>query len=436
MNPSKPGKKAAVLGLGLSGFASAVFLHNQGYDLWVSDSGNSEAVQKRADSLKEQGIPVEFGKHSVERILESDWVLISPGIMPSSDIYQAILKKNIPIYSEIEVASWFCPSEHVVAVTGTCGKTTVATLISRVLQTTGRRVITCGNIGNPWIGELAGIQREDFVVLEISSFQLQHCFRFKPHVAVLLNLSANHQDWHADMEEYVEAKLRMFQNQTSKDYAFYRLKDHQDYFPSFKTKALVQNFGGGHFDNPNAEVIHKVAEIFRVASAKIQKVLDEFTGIEHRLENFLTAGGVTYVNDSKSTTTSSLAWALEKFPDKSVVLIAGGHPKSEDFDLIRALVSHKVKKAILIGEARPLLRKAWEGSCPFFETNDFRLAIETAREAAKSGDTVLLSPACASFDMFNNYQERGQLFKRIAQEINSIDPKVPGTFCSTPASTR
>lgn len=415
------GKKVAVLGLGKSGFESARFLHAQGFQVFVSDSGKGSAVDERAAGLGNEGIEFETGGHSVSRILNCDWILISPGIPPTAPVYQAVREKGLPVWSEVEVASWFCPSEKIIAITGTSGKTTVTTLLVQSFEKTKGRTIGCGNVGNPWIGEISKIQPDDFVVLELSSFQLAHCRRFRPHAGVLLNLSPNHQDWHPNMDDYVAAKLKMFERQTADDFAFVRQADRHRFFPNYPFQAKVfyfdeaQSPGGG--TNPNHEAVRQVAQRFGCEQGVVEDVLKNFQGIEHRMERVASIHGVTYINDSKSTTSASLAWALRQLGNKKVILLAGGHPKGSDFDSVRALVRQKVKKAILIGEARPLLRAAWAGSCLLEEAQDFYSAVKTAEQNAEPGDAVLLSPACASFDMFKNYEERGRRFKEIVAEF-------------------
>ena len=413
------GKKIAVLGLGVSGFESARFLRAKGFEVFVSDQGSSALITERAGALAGMGISVETGRHSTERILECDWILISPGIPPTSSVYRAAEAKGIPILSEIEAASWFCPSKRVIAVTGSSGKTTVSTLLGRVFEKALGRTVVCGNIGNPWIGEISGLGAGDTVVLEVSSFQLMHCRTFRPETGILLNLSPNHQDWHRDMREYAAAKLRIFECQNSGDHAVLRRKDQESFFPGYAFKASRHYFGADPSLNPNEEVVRLAAGIYEVDPQMTEDVLRHFEGIEHRLEKVALLNGVQYINDSKCTTSASLAWALSKFPDKSVVLIAGGHPKSEDFAEVRDLVAAKVRYAVLIGEARPLLRRAWKDACRQSEANDFSGAVAEAHRVAAGGDTVLLSPACASFDMFRNYEERGRTFKAL---IRAFDP--------------
>lgn len=411
-----PGKKVSILGLGVSGYESALFLQRRGFQVFASDQGNSENLQKKAAELRKQGIETEIGGHTLSRLLESDWALISPGIAPNSSSARKISEKGIPLVSEIEVASWFCPSDQIVAVTGSSGKTTVTTLMGRVFEKLHGRSFTCGNIGNPWISEIEKIQPGDAVVVEVSSFQLNYCQTFRPKVGLLLNLSPNHQDWHPDMTDYARAKLRLFQNQKAEDAAIIRREDQQKYYPEYKFKSQIVYLEDFKAANPNEAAVRLVAQMFNVPQSVVNEVLQNFEGIEHRLEKFATREGVQFMNDSKCTTTASLAWALEKFPDHSVVLVAGGHPKSNDFANVRGLIQQKVKKAILIGEARPLLKEAWKNCTDFFETNDFQEAVKKAAQSAQAGDSVLLSPACASFDMFENYIERGKKFKWYVQE--------------------
>ncbi|MCM8775909.1 MAG: UDP-N-acetylmuramoyl-L-alanine--D-glutamate ligase [Candidatus Omnitrophica bacterium] len=429
-----PGRHVAILGLGKSGYESALFLKRKGYEVFVSDSANRADVCERAALLEKNGIQVETGSHTHERILHSDWILISPGISPQTPIFRAAGARKIPLFSEIEVASRYCPTSQIIAVTGTAGKTTVSTLIARIFSKAGLPVISCGNIGNPWVGEISKIGKDHFVVLEISSFQLATSESFHPRVAILLNLSPNHQDWHADMEEYVEAKLRLFRNQIETDYAIIRKEDKDRFFPTVDFSAQTIYFdrniddqGLAACQNTNEVVVCLVARLFGISDALSHPVIRAFEGIEHRLEQVACWRQVSYVNDSKCTSPASLVWALEKFPDSKVILIAGGHPKIEDFSSLRPWISRKVKHAILVGEARELLRRSWNGACPLYEVLDFRDAVVQAHGFAGAGDIVLLSPACASFDMFQNYEERGKVFKSIVRELTGSKESLPAS---------
>ncbi len=416
-----PGQKVAVLGLGISGTQSALFLQKKGFKVFASDAGCDPALDQKVLDLKAAGVEAECGGHTLEKILGADWSVISPGIPPDAPVYKALQASGKPVFSEIEAAAWFCPSENIVAVTGSSGKTTVTTLIYRSLVNSGKRAHLCGNIGNPWIGELEKIKPEDVVVLELSSFQLAHCRSFRPKTGVLLNLTPNHQDWHPDMQDYANAKLRLFTNQFPDGHAVIRKKDEAAFFPAYPFKARKFYFGEDPAANPNDEVVKLVAGLWGCPAAVVDKTIKEFEGIEHRLEKVIEYGGAAYVNDSKCTTAASLAWALEKYPDGRVLLLAGGHPKSKDFDTVRGLVAKKVKKAFLIGEAQPILKEAWQGACELSEPRDFVSAVRGAAAEAKAGDVVLLSPACASFDMFKNYMERGKLFKQIVSDISRTE---------------
>ena len=413
-----PGTKVAVLGLRDTGFLSALFLQGKGYQVFASDLADTEDVRGNVSELAKRGIRAECGKHSLDTILAADWILISPGIPPGSKIYQAILAAKKPVYGEIEVASWFSPAQTVVAVTGSCGKTTTVTLLAQILEASGRKTVLCGNIGNPWIGEISKITPDTVVVLEVSSFQLMHCASFAPSVGLLLNVFPNHMDWHADMKEYAGAKLNLFRAMKPGGVMICRKADETEFFPDFGAAARRVYFDERPASNPNEAALLCAAEALGCPSDLVGKVISNFSGIEHRLEKFVERDGVAFVNDSKATTTASLAWALEKFGDGTVVLICGGKYKTgvEDFRSLRTLIHRKVRCAILIGVARPIMKEAWQGIVEMVEAGGLDAACRLSFEKAHKGDTVLLSPACASFDMFKNYQERGRLFKEMIQK--------------------
>ncbi len=421
-----PGTQVTVLGLRDTGFLSALCLHEKGYPVFASDLADTEDVRENVSRLATRGIRAECGQHSFDTILASDWILISPGIPPGSEIYQAIVAAKKPIFSEIEVASWFSPARTVVAVTGSCGKTTTATLIAQIVEASGRKAVLCGNIGNPWIGEISKITPETVVVLEVSSFQLMHCVSFAPSVGLLLNVFPNHMDWHADMQEYAEAKLNLFRAMTETGVMICRKKDETDFFPGFKTAARRVYFDEISAANPNEAALLCAAGTLHCPRELVEKAIRDFQGIEHRLEKFAVREGVAFVNDSKATTSASLAWALEKYEDGTVVLICGGKHKTDvrDFRSLRDLIARKVRCAILIGVARPIMKEAWQGSVAMVEAGSLEEACRLSLEKAQRGDTVLLSPACASFDMFKNYQERGRLFKeKIKKELETRDQR-------------
>lgn len=417
-NRLKEKKRVAVLGLGKTGLASSLFLKRRGYSVFVSESGDSETLEGRSARLRSEKIPFELGRHTVEKIAGCDWVLLSPGISPSTEIYQTLQQKRISRVSEIEVASWFSPG-RVTAVTGTSGKTTVTTLLERIFQAHGWPSVSCGNIGNPWIGEVDRLTEESQVVLETSSFQLLHTETFRPDIGILLNLGRNHLDWHPTFEDYVRAKLRLFQSQTVQDLALVRRKDREELFPNHPFQARLVYYTDRQGADQNQQLLNEVTALRGLDPQKTEKVLKEFTGLEHRLERVGEAGGVRFVNDSKCTTLEALIWALEKFQDRSVILLAGGHAKGADFRTVRTWLGRKAKRAVVYGEARELLRANWEGAVPLSQASDLREAFWEAWKTASNGETVLLSPACASFDQFTNYQERGRRFKELVNEAKT-----------------
>ncbi len=413
------GRKVAVLGLRDTGVESAIFLKQKGFEVFASDFSASEDSIARVKLLLSGGIQAEYGTHSVEKIAQADWILISPGISPAAPIYQTLLKANKKIYSEIEVASRFSKAKKIIAVTGSCGKTTTATLISKVSRANGEKTVLCGNIGNTWISEIEKIDSGTIVVLELSSFQLAHCEKFAPNVGVLLNIFPNHLDWHKDMNEYAAAKLKMFQAMGAEDVMICRYEDKEKFFPNLKTFAKRVYFDKVEANNSNEAAVLCAVDALGFSKSSVQKTAADFQGLEHRMEKFAEANGVLFINDSKSTTTASLAWALEKYADKSVVLLAGGKNKTgvDDFKSLKDLVRQKTKVAILIGKARQVLKEAWAEIPNLVEADTFEQACEMSVRLAENGNVVLLSPACASFDMFKNYQERGSIFKEKIKQI-------------------
>ncbi|MFZ5801745.1 MAG: Mur ligase family protein [Candidatus Omnitrophota bacterium] len=415
MEPAK--SKTTILGLGISGFQAARFLHRRGYRVFVTELQAKPELRDRCSQLRELGIEVEIGTHSLDRIRASDWVMVSPGIPPFSPVYQAVRDAGIPLYSEIEVASWFSKSRHLIAVTGTCGKTTVTVLLTELLKKAGHRAVSCGNIGNPWIGEIDAIRENDYAVLEVSSFQLEHCKDFSPHYAILTNLGDNHLDWHPTVADYVKAKLRIFSAQRPGSWALVRRKDRERYFPDEAFRAQLVYYDEYPAADENQMILQCMAQKMGLRGTLADEVVRDFQGIEHRTERVAEKEGICFVNDSKCTTVESLIWALGKYDDQKVLLIAGGHPKADNFSDARTMVSQKARIVFLIGEARPLLRAAWSQNADLREVDDLKSAVHRASEEARPGDVVLLSPACASFDQFKNYMDRGCQFKSFVREL-------------------
>lgn len=409
------GKKVAVIGLARSGLACANLLRSIGAEVSVTDSKPAELLRDAAGGLAYKDIRVETGGHTEDLINGRDLVVLSPGIPDSAAPVQWAFKRKIPVISEIEVAWTLCPCP-VVAITGSNGKTTTTTLTGLVLNAGGRSVRVCGNIGNPFSGEVAGLSSRDFVVLEVSSFQLEKIVTFKPFIAIITNLNPNHLDRYSSVEEYIAAKKRIFLNQTAEDHIVLNASDPvvSKFASEARSKAVY--FGMDEGLNPNQSAVVKAAEILGIERAVCLDVFKSFKGLEHRMEEVCSIEGVKFINDSKATTVESAVWALRNIPG-NVVLIAGGKDKGLDYSLVLEAAKGKVTSAVLIGQAAGLIKKVFAGHIPFQDASDMRDAVRKAFKSAKKGDCVLLSPMCASYDMFSDYEERGRVFKSAVNEL-------------------
>lgn len=409
-------KKITVVGLARSGFASANLLYDLGANVRVTDHQENSSTHSYAAKLKAKNIKVELGRHSQEFVAGQDLLVVSPGI-PDTALPLILAKQfGIPVISEIEVGWILCPAT-VIAVTGSNGKTTVATLIGKILEAKGKKVFVCGNIGNPFCGEIQKMQRGDFVSLEVSSFQLERIREFKPKISVILNFSCNHLDRYRDLEEYLNAKKCIFMNQDKYDYLVLNSQDRIVKKLSDETKAKVVYFSQTKDLNPNQGAVLKVGSILGINKELCLNVFREFKGIEHRLEYVTEINNVTFINDSKSTTVDSTIWALKNIT-QPIILIAGGRHKGVDYGIISALIRKNVKDAILIGEAKGKIKDIFRRDVPVDEAVTLEEAVTIAFSKAKPGDCVLLSPMCSSFDMFSNYEERGDIFKKAVYNLS------------------
>lgn len=408
-------KRALVVGMARSGVACANLLFDLGTRVRVTDNQDSLAVRLNLEKLKSKDISVELGKHTPEFIRNNDFIVISPGVDDSALPVVLAKQFGIPIISEIEVAWMLCPAQ-IIAVTGSCGKTTVTTLIGRVLDSSGRRVITCGNIGNPFCGEVDKLKPGDFVSLEVSSFQLEAVSKFRPKISVMLNFSRNHLDRYKGMQEYLNAKKRIFLNQDCSDFLVLNANDATFKELAKETRAKVAYFYEDKEFNPNQSAVVAVAGVLGINKEVCQKVFNDFKGIEHRMESAANIKGIEFINDSKATTVESAIWAISNI-SKPIVLIAGGKDKGVDYGLILEYCRNKVKDVVLIGQAREKIKKALNGALPVEEAVSLEDAVNKAFLKAKPGDCVLLSPMCSSFDMFSSYEERGRVFKKIVNGL-------------------
>ncbi|MFD2968327.1 UDP-N-acetylmuramoyl-L-alanine--D-glutamate ligase [Sphingobacterium bambusae] len=441
-----------VLGAGESGVGAAVLAKDKGFDVFVSDKGPIAEHYKA--TLLAEGIAFEELQHSEERILQAELVVKSPGIPEKAPLVKALKASNVPVISEIEFAAQYTDAK-LYCITGSNGKSTTTMLTYYMLQKAGVNVGLAGNIGKSFALQVA---REDYdiYVLEISSFMLDDMYQFRADVAVILNITPDHLDrYDYRLENYVASKFRMVRNQTEADYFIYCLDDEETAkaLPLYETKALHLPFTqrevlerGAYLDEhkniviniPNKEIFamnieelslqgkHNVynnmasglvAKAMELRNQTMKESMSSYVNIEHRLEHVACIGGVNYINDSKATNVNSVWYALESFsPD--IILIMGGVDKGNDYEMLRDLVKAKVKAIVCIGKDTVRIHESFEDDTDVIvNSSSMQEAVEMASHLSKKGDTVLLSPACASFDWFKNYEERGDKFKEAVMAL-------------------
>jgi UDP-N-acetylmuramoylalanine--D-glutamate ligase len=418
-------KKVAVVGLARSGIAAANLLKDLGAEVFATDSGSGAALTAQAQDLRGRGISVELGGHTLDFIRNKDLVVVSPGVNNKSQALIWAGQLRIPVISEIELAWSVCPAK-VIAITGTNGKTTVTALTAEVLRAKGSRAFALGNIGRPFSQEVVNLAGDDFVSLEVSSFQLERIDKFRPKVSVILNFRPDHLDRYKDMPEYLEAKKRIFMNQDKDDYLVLNDDDSVVRDLAKEAKARVSYFGGHQGEessgkapfnlNPNHLAVMAIAGIFGVSGGECLEVFKNFKGVEHRLEQVRSVREIEFINDSKATNVDSTAWALRNIR-KPAILIAGGRDKNSDYREISGLIKQKVKLLVVIGEAKEKIRSQLKESAVIQDASSLEEAVSVSFRQARSGDCVLLSPMCASFDMFKDYEHRGRVFKEIVSKL-------------------
>lgn len=436
------GKTAVVLGLGDSGEAAAFLLAEEGATVTVCDSTDGPRQREKAAKLEAQGVKVLLGEAADTDPTVYDVCVLSPGIDPVVPLVQNVLGKKIPVIGEIELGfeECLCP---VVAITGTNGKTTTTELTTAMLQGSGVRTIASGNIGLPFATAVRQSNQLDVMVLEVSSFQLETIHRFRPRVAVWLNLSPNHLDRYRDMEEYRTAKLRIFDNQTPEDFAVVNAREslppltaRKITFSAYTDDAdftlrdgVIYYRGEAVLDQSTTKLpgIHNAENLMAALGIGMALGLDfermagavtEYTAPVHRCEFVRELDGVRWINDSKATNLDSVEKAILS-QKGSLLLIAGGKDKGFEFDPIASLVRERVREAVLIGQMKERIARSWEG-VPSHLAGTLEEAVQIAQSLARPGDTVLFSPGTSSFDMFRNYGERGNRFK---DAVKTLTPK-------------
>ena len=441
-------KKIVILGGGESGYGSAVLAKTKGYDTFLSDSG--KLSNKYRTLLQAEGIEFEEGGHSEERILAADLVVKSPGIPEKAPIVVALRQKGVSIVSEIEFARPFSKG-RTICITGSNGKTTTTTLTHRILAEAGFNVAVGGNIGESYALTVAKHDKE-WYVLELSSFQLDGCYDFRADVGVLMNITPDHLDRYGYIfQNYVDSKMRIIRNQRPEDTFIYSADDKVILAEVEKLSpvATCTPFGRGNIENGVARVkvgdrevaidleklhikgLHNAYNAMAATEAAlaagvkeedILRTLYSFEGVEHRLERVCEIEGVEWINDSKATNVDSVWYALESM-HRPTVWIAGGTDKGNDYEPLMEFVGKKVKALVCMGVNNAKLLDNFRGTVPVYDTHSLDEAVEVCRQVAQSGDTVLLSPACASFDLFRNYEERGRLFKAKVVSLQNAKEK-------------
>ncbi len=443
------GKRVLAVGLARTGVATALFCAARGAQVTAADSRSEGELGEPIAKLKEAGVALELGSHREKVFLEQDLIVPSPGVPADEAHLQAARAKGVTIWSEIELAYRF-QKGRLIGITGSNGKTTTTSLVEHILKTAGMQTILAGNIGTPLIGCVDAMKDGTWSVVELSSFQLELIDTFRPNIGVFLNLTPDHLDRHHTREAYGDAKARLFENQTGEDAAVLNADDAAvaAYAPSlprvywFSRKQRVaqgayvrdeqivfrQNgaeeillkledipLAGAH----NVENVLASAAAARLAGASaaaIAKGVRSFAGVEHRLEFVAEIGGVRYYNDSKATNVDATLKALDAFPGR-ILVILGGKDKGSDYTALQKPLREKAILALLIGAAAEKIGKQIAGSVALEHAETLERAVEIASHAAQRGDVVILAPACASFDQFQNYEHRGRVFKDLVKQL-------------------
>lgn len=444
------GKRVLVVGLGKSGVGSAIFLQEQGARVTVSDTKTQEQLKQEIPMLLDRGITVETGHHGERTFEGKDLIVVSPGVPYDEQHLVQARQDGIPVIGEVELAFRFLKG-RIIAITGSNGKTTTTALTGKVIAEGGFPAVVGGNIGTAAISLVPQSSENGYVVLEISSFQLETVVGFRPFIAVMLNVTPDHLDRHGSFAGYAAAKGRVFENQTAEDYAVLNAEDStcREYAKTvksqvrwFSTKSEVETGafirvgkivyrdaqgereimplselqlkGAHNHENVLAAVCS--AMVAGCDPAAIRKAVGEFKAVEHRLEFVATVNGVQYYNDSKATNVDATIKALESF-SKNIHIILGGKDKGSDYTVLKPLLSERAKRVYTIGAAAEKIEKHLGGVVDLVRSGTLENAVAQATAAAEKGDVVVLAPACASFDQFNSYEHRGKVFKELVRGL-------------------
>jgi UDP-N-acetylmuramoylalanine--D-glutamate ligase len=445
-------KRVLVVGLGKSGLSAAMFLRGQGARVTVSDTRSAVALEKEIPALLEAGIMVESGGHGLLTFRRQDLIVISPGVPMDTPEVKQVVAFGLPVIGELELASRYLQGQ-IVAITGSNGKTTTTTLVGQIFSDAGVPTLVGGNIGLPVIDLVAKSTPETVSVLEVSSFQLETVEEFHPQIAAILNITPDHLDRHGSFESYAAAKARITERQTAEDFLILNAEDKEAQMVALKTKAQIYWFSGrrpikqGAFvhgesilfiprEGAKAEPVMPVSEIHlkgshnvenvlaAVCAARLAKIPAEsirasvagFKAVEHRLELVKEVNGVEFYNDSKATNVDATMKAVASFPG-GIHLILGGKDKDSDYGLMSGMLKERVKIVYTIGSAAEKIERQLHGVVKMVSAETLQVAVAKAAKAATIGDVVLLSPACSSFDQFENYEQRGRVFRQLVNEL-------------------
>ena len=440
-----PDARVLIVGLGISGLWTSRWLVQRGARVTVSDMKKpSELDPATIRELTGTGVELETGGHRKETFLNADTIVVSPGVPHDMPLLRSARRKNIPVIGEMELASRFIDTP-IIAVTGTNGKTTVTALLGELLITAGMKVFVGGNIGTPLIAYAAGKQDADYLVVEVSSFQLDTIETFSPFISIILNITPDHLDRYADEEAYIRSKLKIYENQGPRDYLIVNDDDRRLSSLCPASGVTLLRYGLAQREGMNAfleggtaragligEPTHcfsldrfslpgfhnqenllaalLAGRVLGIDDGVIQETIDRFKGLPHRIEYVGEVNGVRFYNDSKATNVDAARRAISSFDD-SLILIAGGRHKGADYGPLVRAGQERIKGAVFLGEARGLLAEAFEDAVPYAAVDRMEEAVATAFSMAEPGDVVLLAPACSSFDMFSDYGQRGDAFK-------------------------
>lgn len=450
------GKNVLVLGAAVTGIPTALELYNMGCNVTLNDCKPLAQLDEYIHELDNLSVEIITGGHPIELASNCDFIVISPGVPTDIPLVKEAKKIGKEVISEVELA-YKMTRTPIAAITGTNGKTTTTALLGEIMKESGRKTFVVGNIGNPIIKEVKNAAPEDLFVLEVSSFQLETTVHFRPKVCAILNITPDHLNRHKTLENYIDAKTKIFRNQKQEDYTVLNWDDEQTRKLSSLTKsktlffsrkdildegAYVENgyltisyknkkeriidikdiFIPGEHNLENALAASLMAYCLGVEAHTIQKVLKEFKGVEHRIEYVTEIDGVIYYNDSKGTNPDSSIKAI-KTMTRPTILIAGGYDKGSDFDEFVSYFKGKVKALILLGETADKIKESAEkaGFYNIYKVSDMEEAVKKGKELATPGDCVLLSPACASWDMFKNFEERGNVFKDAVRRLRGAE---------------